>query len=113
MEPWNGIFIWKGVVTIDLVAFLKNYMLYVIGLGLADEKDISVKGLEAVKSCTRLYLEAYTSMLLVEKQRFSPQNSLSHLKNRLEEFYEKPIIIADREMVEAEADEILKDAERV
>lgn len=44
-------------------------MLYIIGLGLADEKDITVKGLEAVKSCARVYLEAYTSILLVDPAR--------------------------------------------
>lgn len=42
-------------------------MLYLIGLGLADETDITVKGLAAVKSCARVYLEAYTSILLVDK----------------------------------------------
>ena len=36
-------------------------MLYVVGLGLGDEKDITVNGLEAVKKCERVYLEAYTS----------------------------------------------------
>ena len=43
-------------------------MLYLIGLGLADEKDISVKGLEIVKRAQRVYLEAYTSILLVDKE---------------------------------------------
>lgn len=40
-------------------------MLYLIGLGLADEKDITVKGLEIVKRAHRVYLEAYTAVLLV------------------------------------------------
>ena len=44
-------------------------MLYIIGLGLADEKDISVKGLEIVKKADRVYLEAYTAILLVEKSQ--------------------------------------------
>ena len=35
-------------------------LLYVVGLGLGDEKDITVNGLEAVKKCERVYLEAYT-----------------------------------------------------
>jgi diphthamide biosynthesis methyltransferase len=43
-------------------------VLFVIGLGLGDEKDITVKGLEAVKSCDRIYLEAYTSILVVDKE---------------------------------------------
>lgn len=38
-------------------------MLYLIGLGLSDVKDITVKGLEIVKRCSRIYLEAYTSIL--------------------------------------------------
>lgn len=42
-------------------------MLYLVGLGLADEKDITVKGLEIVKKADRVYLEAYTAVLLVEK----------------------------------------------
>ncbi len=41
-------------------------MLYLIGLGLADETDITVKGLEIVKRADRVYLEAYTSILLVD-----------------------------------------------
>jgi Tetrapyrrole (Corrin/Porphyrin) Methylases len=44
-------------------------MLYLIGLGLADETDITVKGLEIVKTADRVYLEAYTSILLVPKER--------------------------------------------
>lgn len=43
-------------------------MLYVIGLGLSDERDITVKGLDAVRSCERIYLEAYTSILMVDKE---------------------------------------------
>lgn len=44
-------------------------MLYLVGLGLADEKDITVRGLEVVKSASRVYLEAYTSILLVETEK--------------------------------------------
>jgi len=72
-------------------------VLFVIGLGLGDEKDITVKGLEAVKSCSRIYLEAYTSILVVDKEV-------------LEKFYGKSIIVADRDMVESESDKILKNA---
>ncbi|KAG2043850.1 tetrapyrrole methylase [Suillus americanus] len=72
-------------------------MFYVIGLGLCDEKDITVRGLEAVKSCSRVYLEAYTSILMVNK-------------DRLEAFYDKSLILADRDMVELESDVILRDA---
>jgi len=43
-------------------------MLYLIGLGLGDAKDITVKGLEVVRRCSRVYLEAYTSILTVGKE---------------------------------------------
>ncbi len=39
-------------------------MLYLIGLGLSYETDITVRGLNVVKSCKRVYLEAYTSILM-------------------------------------------------
>jgi diphthamide biosynthesis methyltransferase len=42
-------------------------MLYLIGLGLSDETDITVRGLEIVRKASRVYLEAYTSILLVDK----------------------------------------------
>ena len=38
-------------------------MLYVVGLGLGDEKDITVRGLEVVRRSDKVYLEAYTSLL--------------------------------------------------
>lgn len=38
-------------------------MFYLIGLGLGDPKDITVKGLEVVRQCNRVYLEGYTSIL--------------------------------------------------
>lgn len=44
-------------------------MLYFVGLGLADETDITVKGLAIVRQAARVYLEAYTSILLVDKER--------------------------------------------
>ncbi|KAK9835180.1 hypothetical protein WJX81_004039 [Elliptochloris bilobata] len=75
-------------------------VLYVIGLGLYDEKDITIRGLEAVKQCSRVYLEAYTSVLMVPKER-------------LESFYGKEVVVADREMVESEADRILDAADSV
>lgn len=38
-------------------------MFFIIGLGLGDPKDVTVKGLEIIKSCERVYLESYTSIL--------------------------------------------------
>ncbi|CAG9313816.1 unnamed protein product [Blepharisma stoltei] len=72
-------------------------VLYFIGLGLGDEKDITVKGLEAVQKSTYIYLESYTSCLITPK-------------SKLEEFYGKPIIEADRIMVESGCDEMLERA---
>lgn len=43
-------------------------MLYLIGLGLGDATDITVKGLEAVRKSKHVYLEAYTSILTVGKE---------------------------------------------
>lgn len=75
-------------------------MLYCVGLGLADEHDITVKGLDAVRRCTRVYLEAYTSILLCDK-------------SRLEAVYGKEVIVADREMVESASDAILDGADTI
>lgn len=50
-------------------------MLFLIGLGLSDEKDITIKGLEAIKSCNHVYLEGYTSILSgVEIDKLVMQN---------------------------------------
>ena len=43
-------------------------MFYLVGLGLGDAKDITVKGLEIVRKAKRVYLEAYTSILTVGKE---------------------------------------------
>lgn len=61
-------------------------VLYIVGLGLGDEKDITIRGLECVKRCKKLYLEYYTSIL-----------GIDHVK--LEKFYGVPIVLADRTMV--------------
>ncbi|RCV06220.1 hypothetical protein SETIT_1G146000v2 [Setaria italica] len=37
-------------------------MLYIVGLSLGDERDITVRGLDAVRSCSKIYMEAYTSL---------------------------------------------------
>lgn len=43
-------------------------MLYLVGLGLGDAKDITVKGLEIVRRARLVFLEAYTSILGVGKE---------------------------------------------
>ena len=71
--------------------------LYFIGLGLNNEKDITINGLEAVKKCDLVYLENYTSILNCTKEQ-------------LEEFYNKKIIPARRSLVEADDNEIIENA---
>lgn len=77
-------------------------MLYFVGLGLGDVKDITVKGLEIVRKCERVYLEAYTSVLTYGG------------KAALEEFYERfDLVEADRDLVESGSDMILENADKV
>ena len=71
--------------------------LYLIGIGLNDEKDISVKGLEIVKKADFVYLDNYTSKINC------PTESL-------EKLYGKKIILANRQLVENDENEILKNA---
>ncbi|KAG7341538.1 diphthine synthase [Nitzschia inconspicua] len=68
--------------------------LYMIGLGLGDEKDITVRGLDLVQQADMVFLEAYTSILGIEKER-------------LEAFYDKTITIADRGLVENDAESLI------
>lgn len=75
-------------------------MLYLIGLGLSYETDITVRGLETIRKCKRVYLEAYTSILMAANQ------------DSLEKFYGREIILADRELVEGGSDKILEDADK-
>jgi len=63
-------------------------MLYIIGIGLGDEKDITLKGLESIKKCDFVYLENYTSKLTNAKIA------------DLERLYGKKIIPADRSLIE-------------
>ena len=39
-------------------------MLYCVGLGLGSPDDITLRGFKAIQSCSRVYLEAYTSILI-------------------------------------------------
>ncbi|KAI9591615.1 diphthine synthase [Syncephalis fuscata] len=77
-------------------------MLYFIGLGLGDERDVTVRGLEIIKQCSRVYLEAYTSVLMGSAD-----------PTRLENFYGRKVIVADRELVESGSDSILEGAKDV
>lgn len=69
-------------------------VLHFVGLGLGDESDITVRGLAVVKAASKVFLEAYTSILSVDKEQ-------------LETFYGRSIVIADRGFVEEDAELIL------
>ena len=73
-------------------------VLYMVGLGLGDEDDITVKGLKIVQKCDLVVLEAYTSVLGIDK-------------TRLEEVYGKPIVVADRDTVETKAEDVILQAD--
>jgi diphthine synthase len=66
-----------------------------IGLGLSDEKDITVKGLEAVKRSSKVFLEKYTAVLMCDK-------------DKLEKLFEREVIEADREFVESGCEEMIE-----
>lgn len=76
------------------IQFLVNMTLYMIGLGLGDLHDITLKGYNAVKKCKKVFLENYTS-------------TYGSSVEELEAFFKKKIIIADRNLVEKESDKIL------
>lgn len=108
-------------------------MLFIVGLGLGDEKDITLRGLQAVKRCEKVYIEAYTSLLsfglssdglsTLVRTLFPSHNIcfsffsdyfgylfIYFLKLGQEKLYGKPITLADREIVEEKADGILSEA---
>jgi diphthine synthase len=70
-------------------------MLTFIGLGLSDEKDISVKGLDAVRSADVVYLETHTSRLT------------GTTRAAMERFYGRPVVPVTREEMEVRPGEIL------
>lgn len=99
-------------------------MLFLVGIGLGDVKDITVKGLEIVKEADKVYLEAYTSILCgdnnskecmvwnVSCRKEQPTIYMILLTSfRLQEtFYGKDIILADREFVESDSNKLLDEA---
>ena len=72
-------------------------MLYLISLGLSDEKDMSLKALEATKKCNKIYLEPYT-------------NKMETSVKKLEKLIGKKVIEVQRSALEEDSDEILKEA---
>jgi diphthine synthase len=72
--------------------------LFIIGIGLNDEKDITLKGLNLIKKSKYIYLESYTS-------------KLNCPISKLEKLYNKKITLADRNLVE-NSTEILDKAKK-
>lgn len=77
-------------------------VLYIIGLGLGDADDITVKGLRLVQSADIVILEAYTSILLSNQPL---QATVAHLQDAWG--LKSPIVVADRNMVEQQAEEMI------
>ena len=75
-------------------------MLTFVGLGLYDERDISVKGRECIQRADHLYLETYTSRLTGTTVR------------EMERCYGKHLIPVGREVIEQQPGELLDRAER-
>ncbi|HOI18970.1 MAG TPA: diphthine synthase [Candidatus Woesearchaeota archaeon] len=69
--------------------------LNLIGIGLGDKNDITLKGLEIIKKSNFVFLDSYTSMLVKEDI------------NELELIYQKKIIVCDREKIESDDNVIL------
>ncbi len=73
-------------------------MLYLIGLGVYDEKDLTIRGLEALKKCPQIYAEFYT-------------NRFSGSLNSLEDLIGKKIILLKRgDLEERPQENVLKDS---
>jgi diphthine synthase len=70
---------------------------HLISVGLADEEDITVKGLRIVQRCAAVYIEAYTSILAVPREK-------------LEALFGRPVEEAPRELVESGIEPILERA---
>jgi len=71
--------------------------LYMIGLGLGDVTDITIKGLSAIKTSEYIFLESYTSIY-------------GSTKEELEVLFGKKIIEANRNFVESNCEKILEHA---
>ncbi len=72
-------------------------MLTLIGLGLYDEKDITLKGIDAVQKADRVYIETYTSTL-----------TGTNLET-MQEIYKREILPLTREDIELHAEEKILD----
>lgn len=69
-----------------------------IGIGLGNPKDVTIKGLETIQRADKVFLENYTSIQNTKKEEY-------------EEFFQKKIEFASRDLVEKQAKHILNHAE--
>jgi len=67
---------------------MKNGNLTFVGIGLYDEKDISLKGVEEIKKCDKCYAEFYTAKLTGAE------------KNKIEKIVNKSIEVLSRKQTE-------------
>lgn len=74
-------------------------MLSLVGLGLNDEKDLTLKGLEAAKNADKVYIELYTGFW---------HGDLENLENLVG----KKIVVLKRDDLEDEAAKIINESER-
>ena len=77
-------------------------MLFLIGLGLGDERDITIKGKDRIASADNVYLEGYTSILASRPADLA----------RLEEFLGKKITVLQRNGLEEESQQLLDAAKK-
>ena len=81
-----------------MCVFFFFFMLYMIGIGLGDERDITVKGLDAIKKSDRVFYENYTS--------------ISRALNGLQDLSGKKFELASRDLVESHAEKIISEAKQ-
>lgn len=81
-------------------------MLYLISLGLHDEKDMSIKAIEAAVKCDKLYAEFYTTKM---------DTSTGKISKLIEKVtgVKKTVVELKRSDLEENSDKILKEAENM
>lgn len=72
-------------------------MLYLVSLGVSDEKDISLKGLEIAKSCDIIYWEQYTTKMNTSVKK-------------LESLIGKPVTLLERAGMEDRSHDLIEQA---
>ena len=88
--------------------------LFLVGLGLGGAEDITLRGLNCIKRCSRVFLEAYTATIpfiatsSAEEEESDGERGAAATARALEEAYGLDagvIRLADREMVECGCEE--------